>query len=218
MDVAATAGTVRPRLRHERCVVPRALDKLLDRIPEGKSLVGAGQAERRPVVDLELRRRVLAVVCDHIDSHRLNVVEQLVDEGRPLVAHVVEDEQASKQGLHRLGLEHVELELVGHHGPVSHLVRLLEHPAQDMARRRPQGFTRSPLRVADHFDRSLVPGNGGHGLEVGVEQLVAKLHLLVVVRARHHARAGVQGQRASIKVEALPGKSGDVLNRHHLAA
>ena len=102
------------------------MSDFLHRIFEGKGFVGPLNANAGAIVDFKLGRRVLAVVGNHVNARRLQIVQHLADFWHVLIANMVENVEPVKQRLLRLGIEQVKLKLVAHHHVEAELFSAIE--------------------------------------------------------------------------------------------
>ena len=142
VEVAAVAGEVAERLRHERRDDPALLGERLDHVAEEDRAVGRGERVGEVEVLLELAVRVLVVVGVVVPAEVGEVARHLRDEvevageAAHVVAGLVEAvERVGQLDPAVLGPAHEEvLELGADHELVAELARAVELAAQDRAR------------------------------------------------------------------------------------
>ena len=142
VEVAAVAGEVAERLRHERRDHPALLGERLDHVAEEDRAVGRGERVGEVEVLLELAVRVLVVGGVVVPAEVGEVARHLRDEVEVAgeAAHVVAGLVEAVERVRQLdpavlGLAHEEvLELGADHELVAELARAVELVAQDRAR------------------------------------------------------------------------------------
>ena len=217
MRVQPRARRVGVRLGHERGHVAVAVRQLLDRVLEREAAVGAAHPPRGHERQLPLRAGVLAVRRHHLDAVRVQLLDQLLDEGHVRVPADVEDLVAVEQLL-VVGVQHVELGLHPDQRVVAERVGPLQLAPEHAPRQRLEGRAVRPLRVADPARGGVGPGHHGGGRRVGDQQLVAVGDLLVVQRPADHIRPAVQHGNAAVHVQPGLRVAVGAFDRHHLAA
>jgi hypothetical protein len=213
VEVAAVAGQVAERLRHERGDAPVLLRERVHHVAEEDGAVAARERVRVGEVLLELAVRVLVVVRVVAPAELVDVArdagEELVVARQPVevVAGLLERVERVGQldGAVRLPHEEV-LELQSHHELEPLLARLLELAAQNRARV-VGPFLALDVDVAGEPSESGLPGHRrvarevGHGGDVRVARQLADLP------------GGEAGEARALRDEIV-----QVLRRHELGA
>ena len=205
MEMAAAAGMAGEGLGHEGGDQSGAVGDLLHAVLEGKGLVGGREVRAGAVDCLELGAAILAIMGDDVDAIGAQPRHELVEEGRVLVAHGMEDVDAFEQTPPGLGRKQVVFVFVPHHDVVAERVGALGQFGEHPARRGALRFAVVPVAEAHDACRLFEPRHDPQRVRVRKQRLIGVVAVAVQAARRHDVGGCVEPEHAAVEIQAPAG-------------